>query len=352
MPCCLPCTVSVSKSEQSGRLVCSETLIEQGHVMFSNEATVQLLLKSLWGERCLNCFKANMKLSVCTNCKHASYCSRNCQRSDWKQHKVECKHVNQLWDKLDANLLNELFVLLRLSSVNNSIGVDCLLADARSSVRCGSTHIHDMHIGAIIDHNEDQYSHLLLKLAEQITGRSFQELTVWLRQFRSNNFGITDELLNCIGIGVFPAAALLNHSCAPNCILRYRLTNEGIFVDIVATQNISKGEELTHSYVDCSLPKTCRKKRLLEVYDFDCGCQLCGGVDTSGIESFKLCVDAILQKDPLLLDPIELRSALLAWKSNRIALGLNHLSLGVDYFLCQTLSSQVIIRVFSLFLSS
>jgi hypothetical protein len=31
-----------------------------------------------------------------------------------------------------------------------------------------------------------------------------------LRRFHVNNFGITDSLLQCIGVGVFPAAALMN----------------------------------------------------------------------------------------------------------------------------------------------
>jgi hypothetical protein len=33
-----------------------------------------------------------------------------------------------------------------------------------------------------------------------------------LCKFQANNFGITDDLLQCIGAGVFPASALLNVS--------------------------------------------------------------------------------------------------------------------------------------------
>jgi hypothetical protein len=35
-----------------------------------------------------------------------------------------------------------------------------------------------------------------------------------LRRFSCNNFGIVDEVLAHIGIGVYPIGALLNHSCA------------------------------------------------------------------------------------------------------------------------------------------
>lgn len=42
-----------------------------------------------------------------------------------------------------------------------------------------------------------------------------------LCSFQCNNFGITDDLLMPIGAGVFPAGAILNHSCDPNCVVTY-----------------------------------------------------------------------------------------------------------------------------------
>jgi tetratricopeptide (TPR) repeat protein len=50
--------------------------------------------KSLRSHRCLNCGKMatdiGCRLSKCSRCKQVSYCSRDCQRSDWKSHKVFC----------------------------------------------------------------------------------------------------------------------------------------------------------------------------------------------------------------------------------------------------------------------
>jgi tetratricopeptide (TPR) repeat protein len=44
--------------------------------------------------KCLNCGKMasyiGCPLSKCSRCKKVSYCSRDCQRSDWKSHKVFC----------------------------------------------------------------------------------------------------------------------------------------------------------------------------------------------------------------------------------------------------------------------
>jgi hypothetical protein len=35
-----------------------------------------------------------LKLSFCSSCRSVSYCSRECQKTDWKAHKVICKGLN------------------------------------------------------------------------------------------------------------------------------------------------------------------------------------------------------------------------------------------------------------------
>lgn len=105
-----------------------------------------------------------------------------------------------------------------------------------------------------------------------------------LNIFQKNNFGITDSLHAAIGEGVFPCASLLNHSCKPNCILRYELSmphdgdNNKYYppiLQIVACKDIEEGEELTHSYVDLALPTSERRSRLRLAHGFDCICTRC-----------------------------------------------------------------------------
>src|SRR6218665_1278061 len=43
------------------------------------------------GELCVYCRLENSKMKKCTKCKSAAYCSRECQRADWKRHKTECQ---------------------------------------------------------------------------------------------------------------------------------------------------------------------------------------------------------------------------------------------------------------------
>jgi hypothetical protein len=79
--------------------------------------------------------------------------------------------------------------------------------------------------------------------------------------FQANNFGITDQLQTVIGGGVYPVGAILNHSCAPNCILTYSGSKQ-----IIRTlRDIEAGEELTHSYVDLCLPTPERRQSLTQL---------------------------------------------------------------------------------------
>jgi hypothetical protein len=60
-----------------------------------------------------------------------------------------------------------------------------------------------------------------------------------LRIFRGNNFGITDSLMNCVAVGVFPFTAILNHSCAPNCVLQYTMPSYGPRIKVSNINTVS-----------------------------------------------------------------------------------------------------------------
>ncbi|KAJ7150914.1 hypothetical protein C8R43DRAFT_1005604 [Mycena crocata] len=46
-------------------------------------------------------------LSRCNNCKYIYYCSRDCQRAHWKHHKVECREMAALQDKIEEMSLTD-----------------------------------------------------------------------------------------------------------------------------------------------------------------------------------------------------------------------------------------------------
>lgn len=75
----------------------------------------------------------------------------------------------------------------------------------------------------------------------------------------------------CQGLGMFALEATTNHSCVPNCIVKYELDNS---MKLIALRDIEPGEELTHSYIEESAPIEQRREEL-KSYGFVCDCSKC-----------------------------------------------------------------------------
>jgi hypothetical protein len=69
---------------------------------------------------CNSCHKIDKGLSVCGSCKKVYYCSVECQKLDWKQHKAACKESCRRMDigvihvERDVNVPNQLPRNIRL----------------------------------------------------------------------------------------------------------------------------------------------------------------------------------------------------------------------------------------------
>jgi MYND finger len=53
-------------------------------------------VKLMVGPKCNQCRNppsGDEKIQVCSRCKTAQYCSRDCQKADWKEHKAVCKYL-------------------------------------------------------------------------------------------------------------------------------------------------------------------------------------------------------------------------------------------------------------------
>lgn len=98
---------------------------------------------------------------------------------------------------------------------------------------------------------------------------------------RRNNFAIMDPLLVPIAAACYPLGALLNHSCAPNCVVAYRLSRRGDgapgewIQEFRCTRPVAAGDELCHAYVDAAEPAPERASELSTRYGFACSCPRC-----------------------------------------------------------------------------
>jgi SET and MYND domain-containing protein len=105
---------------------------------------------------------------------------------------------------------------------------------------------------------------------------NFNKLLFLLAAFRTNNFGIVDDLFTVVASGVYPSTAILNHSCLPNTVLVYERGRAGT-APIVHGISLgsSGGEELTHSYCDTTKPLALRRQHLQQTHGFFCTCFRC-----------------------------------------------------------------------------
>lgn len=78
----------------------------------------------------------------------------------------------------------------------------------------------------------------------------------------------------CEGSAFFPLQSCMNHSCCPNAKAFKREEDKDGQATIIALQPISKGEEVTISYIDEDLPFE-ERQALLADYGFRCKCKKC-----------------------------------------------------------------------------
>lgn len=75
--------------------------------------------------------------------------------------------------------------------------------------------------------------------------------------------------------GVYLHLAMVNHSCAPNCV-KWGAREGVVHSELRATRFIRAGEEITFSYLVPSLrSREARRRALNGQFQFECSCQLC-----------------------------------------------------------------------------
>eukprot|EP00804_Cyclotella_cryptica_P010767 CCRYP_005538-RA/>CCRYP_005538-RA protein AED:0.30 eAED:0.30 QI:578/1/1/1/0/0/2/90/496 len=107
----------------------------------------------------------------------------------------------------------------------------------------------------------------------------------FLSRIMMNGFTISTLEQTGIGIGLYPAASMINHSCSPNALQSFWFSPHGRneptlpMLQITTCQKVKAGDEITISYCDGSAPRHMRRKELWDGYKFDCDCAWCHDTD-------------------------------------------------------------------------
>ena len=97
-----------------------------------------------------------------------------------------------------------------------------------------------------------------------------------LYRMQCNDFGVWDGLVVCVGAGVFPAGAMVNHACDANCVVTYSFApGRRPVQQFRAVRALRPHEEITHCYLDLASTAASRRADLRGQYLFACRCPRC-----------------------------------------------------------------------------
>ncbi|RMX65130.1 hypothetical protein DD238_007585 [Peronospora effusa] len=249
-------------SGDHGRRVEASIDLSPGDLVLRVSPYAAVLLPELWGSHCHKCFDSKIRLSRCSRCQTAFYCSTTCQLKDWQEnHRRECQNLKQLAQLgLRSDQVMDVVLVGRVLRRNN-----------------GET----LESTKLVWYTQDMEDHELMLLAALAQKLEFvnrelftmDEIVRMLSRFCNNNFSICDELLLELGAGCYLLGAMINHSCNPNCIVTF--VPKTLDMEIRAMKPIKSGEEITQTYVDIALPRRMRQQRLQRKYHFCCECTRC-----------------------------------------------------------------------------
>ena len=219
-PCCLPSSVSITCAEEIGYSVVAQVSFRAGDVVMTCDPYHAILLDHEVTSRCSYCFIKSDELLQCSQCHYVKYCNPTCQQLAWKTgHKAECKLLQRAQSLIQGETIANARLCLIANGSKKYKSGECLRDEESGVIRCGFAHFQSMSIGPkFVKRESTEMGRIMTRVTSKLSTMECEDI---LAKFSCNNFGICDELLCCVGAAISPSTALLNHSCRPNCVLRY-----------------------------------------------------------------------------------------------------------------------------------
>ena len=215
---------------------------------------------------------------MCSGCRNMFYCSKDCQRQDWKVHKHECKafYCHGAPD-FTRRMLFRLFLTMKHSPEKRTQrykipGTDPPQYRTYDDLRTFKE--------AEIKKDKKTFK-LFKKIFEDFhfigIDCKAEEIFDCLCKHLANSFIIENSILLPVGASIFVLESIFEHSCVPNADLIFH----GAKLEVRAIKKISPGEKITVGHVDFKYSRDIRKKMFQNCF-ITCSCSRCTDNDEEG----------------------------------------------------------------------
>jgi hypothetical protein len=213
---------------------------------------------------CAFCYAPAKELLKCGQCLKRRYCSKDCQRSDWKaaSHKHFCRKAGEIGIDFEVRQAEE-----------QGLGVfTCRRFEKNEMIMAERPFlkVNDFDVNSLPDLDQVPSSSRPAISALLPIGGSIQE------KFKTNGIACTDSSASVQQTALFVTMSRVNHCCLGNTSHTY-LDDRRVRI-LVASRDIQEGEEITFSYQGGKNPEE-RKAILLFNYGFVCHCSACTDPD-------------------------------------------------------------------------
>ncbi|KAF3445707.1 hypothetical protein FNV43_RR10883 [Rhamnella rubrinervis] len=262
--------LTVSTRPEKGRCLFTTRNFNPGEVIISEEAYVSVPNNSGIEWRCDGCFSSS-NLKKCSGCQVVWYCGSQCQKSEWKLHRLECGALSKLDEDRRKSVTPSMRLMLKLY-LRRKLELDGIIpATSLSSYKLVEALV--AHMSDIDEKQLVLYAQManLVSLILQWSDSNIKEIAENFSRLACNAHTICDSELRPLGTGLYPVISIINHSCLPNAVLVF----EGRSAVVHAVQHIPKDAEVLISYVETARSTMTRQKALKEQYFFTCKCPRC-----------------------------------------------------------------------------
>nr|XP_034194317.1 histone-lysine N-methyltransferase SMYD3 isoform X2 [Osmia lignaria] len=231
------------------------------------------VLRSLYhNERCDHCLQSG-KLFRCSACQYVYYCNQSCQQGSWPVHSTECANLKRVSPKIVPDMAR---LMARIIIKLNQGGGDEIEYYSKTKFRKFKdlmSHYSD------IKKDEKKMEHFMF-LCGVLFGflgdgpiLNSAELMGIYGRICINSFNIFDLDMNSIGVGIYLAPSIVDHSCVPNAVATF----EGTTINIRTIEDLPclDWSQIRISYIDVLKTTKERRTELQSSYYFWCNCKKC-----------------------------------------------------------------------------